>query len=243
MTFTWTLGPLYSGRRPPALELIARVVRMDHAADVPAPAEDRAGGEGVYREAGEHEFALTAAELGVVGTPVVGGRLRESLDHWHVRAFPSMGLADPTVPSGRERTQRQGEGQFRVDHHTTSPAMNGDRIQAATSIHPSTMPAVARARPRRNPRDRAIRALAREPNTSAKTVARAEAVMAGTTKPNSPLPAGSATINAEHAATSDAAAPRSILPAPSPPSLRSTLAPIAQPRRGHSDRTPRVDAS
>jgi hypothetical protein len=96
-------------------------------------------------------------------------------------------------------------GQFRVDHHTTSPAISGDRIQAATSIHPSTMPAVARARPRRNPRDRSIRALAREPNTSARTVARAEAVMAGTTKPNSPLPAGSATINAEHAATSDAA--------------------------------------
>src|SRR5512132_3325448 len=108
MTFAWTLGPLYSGRRPPALELVARVVRMDYAADIPAPTEDRAGGEGVYREAGEHEFALTAAELGVVGTPVVGGRLRESLDHWHVRAFPSMGLADPTVPSGREPTAARG---------------------------------------------------------------------------------------------------------------------------------------
>jgi hypothetical protein len=54
--------------------------------------------------------------------------------------------------------------------------------------------------------------------------------MAGTTKPNSPLPAKSATINAEHAATSDAAAPQSILPAPSPPALRSTLARMAQPR-------------
>jgi hypothetical protein len=132
---------------------------------------------------------------------------------------------------GRWACQRQRDcGQFRVDHHTTSPAINGDRIQAATSIHPSTMPAVARARPRRNPRDRSIRALAREPNTSARTVARAEAVMAGTTKPNSPLPAGTATINAEHAATSDAAAPRSILPAPSPPALRATLARIAQLR-------------
>ena len=81
---------------------------MDHAADVPAPPEDRAGGERVYREAGKHEFALTAAELGVVGTLVVGGRLRESLDHWHIRAFPSMGLADPTVPSGREPTAAWG---------------------------------------------------------------------------------------------------------------------------------------
>jgi len=64
--------------------------------------------KGFIARAGKHEFALTAAELGVVGTLVVGGRLRESLDHWHIRAFPSMGLADPTVPSGREPTAAWG---------------------------------------------------------------------------------------------------------------------------------------
>jgi hypothetical protein len=143
--------------------------------------------------------------------PVVVAADVQGRGRWAVSEAKGLGGAVPSRPPHDQRRDERGQ----------DPGGNLDPPQHDAGS--------ARARPRRNPRDRSIRALAREPNTSARTVARAEAVMAGTTKPNSPLPAGSATINAEHAATSDAAAPRSILPAPSPPSLRSTLAPIAQP--------------
>src|SRR5262245_11211199 len=52
---------------------------MDHASDVPASAD---------REPGEHERALAAAELGVLGLAVVRLLFREPLDARHGDVLP-----------------------------------------------------------------------------------------------------------------------------------------------------------
>src|SRR6266508_3335111 len=100
------------GSRSPGFELVACVVRVDHAADVPAPAD---------LEAGEHELALTAAELGVVGTPVIGCRLRESLDCRHVLAFPSIGTRRSYGSFGERANRRVAPAQARCGRLNAPP--------------------------------------------------------------------------------------------------------------------------